>query len=267
MDNTKALNQVDVCFIVDTTGSMGSFIEAAKQQLLDAMSLLSSDRDIDLQVGLVEYRDHPPQDAMITRVYHLKSNLQQMQKEINKLQAQGGGDGAEAVYRGVYDACTKMKWREHSCRFGILVGDAPPHGFPKWWNERMGENLRYSGDAWTEGCPSGLDVDKVTAAAEKQRIKLYALCMGREEVTQKAFGAIASFTGGEGQVTTGGGSVVETIISVLTQEFRDLEFDRQVLDILQTSQQANVDELAKMLDCSPYVVANSVGRLRQRGFV
>jgi hypothetical protein len=57
MDDTKALNQVDVCFIVDTIGSIGSFIKAAKQQLLDAISLLSSDREIDLRVGLVEYRD------------------------------------------------------------------------------------------------------------------------------------------------------------------------------------------------------------------
>ena len=267
MNKSNALKQVDVCFIVDTTGSMGGFIEAAKQQLLDAMGLLSSDRDIDLQVGLVEYRDHPPQDEMITRLYHLKSNLQRLQKEISKLQAQGGGDGAEAVYRGVYDACTQMKWREHSCRFGILVGDAPPHGFPQWWRDRIGEYLRYNSDSWPEGCPSGLDVDAVTAAAEKRRIKLYALCMGQEAVTQKAFGAIASLTGGEGQAATGGGSVVEKIISVLTQEFRNLEFDRQILDLLPTSGQYNIEELAKMLDSSSYTVANSVGRLRQRGFV
>ncbi|MEC4802916.1 MAG: VWA domain-containing protein [Jaaginema sp. PMC 1079.18] len=267
MTTNTALNQVDICFIVDTTGSMGGFITAAKQQLLDAIGVLSGDRDIDLQVGLVEYRDHPPQDKMITRVYPLKSNLQRLQKAITNLQADGGGDGAEAVYQGVYDACTQMQWRTHSCRFGILVGDAPPHGFPLWWQDRMGENLRYGSDAWQKGCPSGLDVDAVTAIAEKRRIKLYSLCMGRDDVTQKAFSAIASFTGGEGQVATEGSSVVEKIISVLTQEFQNLEFDRQVLEMLLTSEQFDVEELAKILDSSPYTVANSVGKLRQRGFV
>ncbi len=59
----NALNHVDLCFVVDTTGSMGSFIQAAKQQLLDTMRLLSADSNIDLQVGLVEYRDHPPPES------------------------------------------------------------------------------------------------------------------------------------------------------------------------------------------------------------
>lgn len=71
---TKALNYVDLCFVIDTTGSMGSFIQAAKQQLLDTIQLLSADSDIDLQVGLVEYRDHPPQDSsFVTRVYPLRA--------------------------------------------------------------------------------------------------------------------------------------------------------------------------------------------------
>jgi Mg-chelatase subunit ChlD len=91
---TNALNHVDLCFVIDTTGSMGSFIEAAKQQLLDTLKLMSADSGIDLQVGLVEYRDHPPQDtSFVTRIYPLTANLKQMQKEINKLAANGGGSG------------------------------------------------------------------------------------------------------------------------------------------------------------------------------
>ena len=38
----KALNHVDLCFVIDTTGSMGGFIQAAKQQLLDTIQLLSA---------------------------------------------------------------------------------------------------------------------------------------------------------------------------------------------------------------------------------
>ena len=132
----KSLNDVDLCFVVDTTGSMGSFIQAAQRQLLDTIKQLSTYSNIDLQVGLVEYRDHPPQDtSFVTRIYPLTANLQEMQKCINKLKADGGGDAPEAVYSGVWDACEKIKWRPHSCRFILLVGDAPPHGFSKWLQE------------------------------------------------------------------------------------------------------------------------------------
>jgi hypothetical protein len=107
---------------------MGSFIQTAQRQLLDAISVLSADKSIDLQIGLVEYRvseafrrNRPPQDnTFITRVYPLTTDMLEMQVVINKLHADGGGDAPEAVYDGVRDACKQMQWRKHSCRF-ILV--------------------------------------------------------------------------------------------------------------------------------------------------
>ncbi|XGW00588.1 MAG: VWA domain-containing protein [Leptolyngbya sp. BL-A-14] len=127
---TKTLNQVDLCFVVDTTGSMGAFIEAAKQHLLRAIAALRQQNNLDLQVGLVEYRDHPPQDhSFVTRRYELTADFRKMQKVINGLKADGGGDAPEAVYDGVRDACTTMRWRQYSYRMALLVGDAPPHGY------------------------------------------------------------------------------------------------------------------------------------------
>lgn len=72
---TKTLNQVDLCFlcfVIDTTGSMGGSIDAAKRHLLDAVAALRQSDNLDLQVGLVEYRDHPPQESsFVTRLYPL----------------------------------------------------------------------------------------------------------------------------------------------------------------------------------------------------
>ena len=174
----KALNHVDLCFVIDTTGSMGGFIQAAKQQLLNTIQLLSADSDIDLQVGLVEYRDHPPQDTtFVTRVYPLTAELKQMQKNINKLEANGGGDFPEAVYDGVQEAALKMKWRPHSCRFILLVGDAPPHGFQA---DGSTESFTHTDPAQY---PNGLTVQSVTAAAESQRVTIHALCMVNNHIT------------------------------------------------------------------------------------
>ncbi len=266
--NKRELNQVDICFVIDTTGSMGSFINTAKSQLLDTLELLSTDSNINLQVGLVEYRDHPPQEnSFITRIYELTDNFPQMQKQINKLNPDGGGDTAEAVYRGVIDACQEMQWRKHSSRFIMLVGDAPPHGFAKWWRELTGNRVRDSHDAWSQGCPSGLDVLSVAAAAENQRIKVYGLCMGYDELTRDAFEGIAVSTGGKSVNARDADKVISEIVNLLKSEFSNLAFDQQVLTTLTQMNELDLNELARVLESPRFPVATAVTRLGKRGFL
>ncbi len=133
-DEADPLSRVDLCFVVDTTGSMVPFIEAAQRTLLDAIQRLSTHSAVNLRIGLVAYRDHPPQDrSYVTRVHPLTDDRRQVQKVIGKLRARGGGDEPEAVYRGLFDAAMQMPWRAHSSRYVMLVGDAPPHGFAAWY--------------------------------------------------------------------------------------------------------------------------------------
>jgi von Willebrand factor type A domain len=263
---TKAINQVDLCFVVDTTGSMGSFIHTAQQQLLDTIRLLSADSDIDLQVGLVEYRDHPPQDrSFVTRVYPLTANLKQMQQIINKLKADGGGDAPEAVYDGVLDACVQIKWRSHSCRFILLVGDAPPHGFGA--NSPAGAPA-FSGYTHSDPnrYPKGLTVQAVTAAAEQARVTVHALCMVQDQLTVQSFSAIATATGGDCASVNNAQQVLTQLVAMLKAEFRDLAFDRQVLETVQNLGHLDMSETAHILDCPPLQVAAAIARLGKRGF-
>ncbi len=260
--NKKALNNVDLCFVIDTTGSMGPFIQEAKQQLLDTMGLLSADSGIALQVGLVEYRDHPPQDrSFVTRIYPLTANLQQMQQNINQLKADGGGDFPEAVYDGVHDAARKLKWRPNSCRFILLVGDAPPHGFEA--------DRSFDGYTHTESAryPNGLTVQSVTATAEEHRVIVYALCLGNQETTVQSFQAIATGTGGECVQVRNAKDVICKMVAMLTNEFRDLEFDRKVLDSLQDLGSVDVSTIADNLSCPRLQVAKAIARLGKRGLL
>ncbi|MFE1744748.1 VWA domain-containing protein [Coleofasciculus sp. H7-2] len=267
---TKTLNHVDLCFVIDTTGSMGGFIQEAKQQLLDTIRLLSADSDIDLQVGLVEYRDHPPQDTtFVTRIYPLTANLQEMQKNINKLEADGGGDHPEAVYDGVLDAANQMKWRRNSCRFILLVGDAPPHGFQA---DRDSDGFTHTDSA---RYPNGLTVQWVTAAAENQRVTVHALCMGGDRSCVQSFTAnrqgrrfaIATGTGGQCASVRDAKDVICQIVTMLKGEFRDLEFDRKVLQNVQRLGNLDISATADALGCPRLQVASAIARLGKRGFL
>ena len=267
-DVGKLLSAVDVCFVVDSTGSMQPFIDAAQRQLIDTMKELSAKSSVDLRIGLVEYRDHPPQDkSFVTRINQLTADMKKMQKIINGLKADGGGDAPEAVYDGILDACTKVDWRPFSCRFVLLVGDAPPHGAQQSRSEPGRRRRDAVSDAWPEGCPCGLTSDTVTAAAENNRVTIHALSMQDAPVTVESFTEIARSTGGHFALATVAGDVVSRIIQVLDAEFRDLEFDKRMLETVRKLERIDVGAASDVQGCSRLEAASSIARLGKRGFL
>src|SRR6187399_3003946 len=94
------INQLDLAFVVDTTGSMSSLIAAAQAHMVAMIAELARSAAVDVHLGVVEYRDHPPQDELTVRLYPLSGDLQQAQASIVGLSAAGGGDGPEAVLDG-----------------------------------------------------------------------------------------------------------------------------------------------------------------------
>lgn len=270
---TTGLNSVDLCFVVDVTGSMGGFIQQAQKHLLDALNELTKLTQVDLHCGLVEYRDHPPQDnSFVTRVSALTGDFKQVESYIKKLSPQGGGDGPEAVYDGVVAACTQIKWRPTSYRLVVLVGDAPPHGYalpasdePQPRRQHQQRPVRMAGDAWPNGCPCGSTIRSVTAEAEAKMITIHGLLMGGCVYARAAFSELATFTGGT--CATVQGSVIEVIINQLKQEFEGLAFDQQVLDVVIQSPLALIGEISEQLQAPRQRVARSVARLGKRGFL
>ena len=249
----NGLNQVDLAFVVDTTGSMGRFIVAAQQQMIDVLQALTKDAQvaIDLQVGVVEYRDHPPEEqSFVYRVHGLTSKLARARGAINKLQASGGGDPPEAVYDGLCAACDELSWRAHSRRIAVLVGDAPPHGVSR------------RGDNFPDGCPKGLTLDSTTAGLEAKGIVIYTLGLTRQ--VAQSFADLAHYTGGQYFEARQGDQAIETLKALLIDEFSDLEFDRQVLDAWRRDQDGSMQAICEALDSPRGKVSSSLSRLGRR---
>ena len=249
------LNQVDLAFVVDTTGSMGAFIDAARRQMADTLRSLAAGADFtpDLRVAVVEYRDHPPQDhTFVYRAHRFESDLKKVQKVIDQLKPDGGGDGPEAVFDGVA-ACETLDWRPHACRVAVLIGDAPPHG------------TGGGGDGFHEGCPCGLTTASVTSKLEGKGIKLYTL--GLTPGLNKSFAPLAQLTGGEFHAAGQGVAAVDAIRTVVAREFADVEADRKVLTAWRTRNDWGLDELSESVGVTPGRVAASLSRLGRRGFL
>ncbi|MBY0547204.1 MAG: VWA domain-containing protein [Candidatus Obscuribacterales bacterium] len=268
-ENGNALNRVDLCFVVDNTGSMGAFIEAAKAQLIDVIARLSGGSDLNLQIGLVAYRDHPPQDnSFVTKVTDLTSDMDSMRKAIHGMRADGGGDTAEAVYQGLFDTAAKISWRDHSCRFAILVGDAPPHGFVQFYNRLYPSSAGLTeGDAWRDGCPSQLDVHRVAAEMERKGITLHAICQGKSLAARTSFSLLASSTGGTCVSVSTPQEIIDRIVVMLSNEFKDLTFDAKVLEAARKQETLDAEVIGRGLESTRIRTASALARLGKRGFL
>lgn len=120
--------KVEVVFVLDTTGSMGGLIQAAKEKIWSiATTMASAQPAPEIKMGLVAYRDRG--DAYVTRVVDLSGDLDSMYATLMDFQADGGGDGPESVNQALYDAVHAISWSQdpHAYKVVFLVGDAPPH--------------------------------------------------------------------------------------------------------------------------------------------
>lgn len=120
--------QVEVVFVLDTTGSMSGLIEGAKLKIWSiANQIIKGSPRPDVRMGLVGYRDVG--DDYVTRVFDLSADLDDVYAELTSYQAGGGGDGPEHVNRALHDAVNGIDWSsdDNTVRIIFLVGDAPPH--------------------------------------------------------------------------------------------------------------------------------------------
>lgn len=119
---------IEVVFAIDTTGSMGGLLEAAKEKVWSIATTMASSKPApNIKMGLVAYRDRG--DAYVTKVFDLSSDLDSVYAELMEFQAQGGGDGPESVNKALSDAVHQMSWgqSQNAYRVVFLVGDAPAH--------------------------------------------------------------------------------------------------------------------------------------------
>jgi len=119
--------QVEVAFVLDTTGSMGGLIEGAKRRIWTIARRIGEGRPRpDLRIALVAYRDLG--DNYVTRVYDLTGDMDAVYERLMSFQAEGGGDTPEHVSRALSDAVHRVSWSQsRTLKMIFLVGDAPPH--------------------------------------------------------------------------------------------------------------------------------------------
>lgn len=117
---------LDVCFVIDTTGSMGDEIARIQQSLLAVTRRLRElGQEFDLRYAAVLYKDLG--DEYLTSAHPFTSDIAAFDQALAAIGAGGGGDGPESLNQALAVAVNDMSWREGAARVAFVITDAPPH--------------------------------------------------------------------------------------------------------------------------------------------
>jgi Mg-chelatase subunit ChlD len=181
--------KMEVVFVLDTTGSMGGVIQAAKENIWSiASSMAQAKPTPELSIGLVAFRDRG--DDYVTRVIDLSTDLDSVYAQLMDFQAAGGGDHPEAVNQALHEAVHRIGWSEqqNAYRSIFLVGDAPP----KIYQDEM-------------------QYPEIVKAAMARGIVINSVQAGDDASTREHWSRIAQIAGGAYfQVAQSGGAVAVT---------------------------------------------------------
>uniref|UniRef100_A0A914CDW0 Alpha-type protein kinase domain-containing protein n=1 Tax=Acrobeloides nanus TaxID=290746 RepID=A0A914CDW0_9BILA len=133
----RASRVVDLCFLVDSTGSMQPHINGVRNSILNIVeSLTNKSKHVgfvdsnqiaeSIRLAFVAYRDFG--DSKQFEVLPFTKSVEEFRLFCNRLNANGGGDGPEDVFGGLTEML-KLNWASQSgTKVTFHIADYPCHG-------------------------------------------------------------------------------------------------------------------------------------------
>lgn len=117
---------VQCCFLIDATGSMARWLDAAKTQTRKIVADLRNDNpDLTLEVGAVFYRDFGDDGRFMDISF--TQDVERFVQDIQPVVATGGDDTCEDVAGG-FEHMLALNWEDADVKHLFFITDAPPHG-------------------------------------------------------------------------------------------------------------------------------------------
>lgn len=118
---------MNILFIIDTTGSMDTYINGVKEKAIEFSNILK-EKSIDFKLGLIGFGDLLEKEK--PSVYKYTNDVKKFQKKVRKIPRTCGGDlpesSLDALETGM-DLVKKSKLDDPYKNVFILITDAPPH--------------------------------------------------------------------------------------------------------------------------------------------
>ena len=128
LQDKEPIKFFDIVYLIDATGSMGSYLQAAKEQCINISNELKNKfKNFDFNFGGVFYRDPVDCDDDVNEMFDLTDDVVSLRNFISKVKDSGGGDFPEDWVGGYDLSINKIKWR-NGLKLIIHICDADAHG-------------------------------------------------------------------------------------------------------------------------------------------
>src|SRR5438876_301741 len=129
---TKEKSRIEVCFVLDTTGSMTGLIEGAKQKIWSIANEITSAKPTpDIRMCLIGYRDRG--DEYVTKAFDLTNDIDSVYGHLQAFHAAGGGDTPESVNEALQEAVSNMSWSQDRKVLKVKLESVKKEQLPKEW--------------------------------------------------------------------------------------------------------------------------------------
>jgi len=233
---------LDVHFVLDATGSMGDEIARLRDNMTAiANQIAALPSEPDVRFGMTVYRDVG--DLFVTRNFDLTSDLDSFLEALADVEADGGGDYAEALDEALADALELPEWRrDGAVELMFVIADAPP---------QIGRAVQQ---------PSG-----VTALAAAARgVKIFPVAAsGTDDQAEYVMRELAFITGGRfvflSYGVDGASTATGPSTDISSDDYDELPLDALVVRLVQ-------DELSSLTGLDPVPVPTTTAPVTTTSF-
>jgi hypothetical protein len=190
-ENYKDINEIenkfriDISFILDTTSSMGYFIDRFKFNFLNIIEILKSEcPEAIIYMGLIGYKDIFDKELGDDYLdYDFTLNYEKLYEKIEEIEPDGGVDIPEDIPGAFELALNKIgqTWRGKT-KIAFLLTDSPCHG-KEFHN--LNQNNPDEKDEYPDGDPEGRDINGMIRKFVKNKISLF--CFKLNKNTDKMY--------------------------------------------------------------------------------
>lgn len=167
--SAPANSKVNVVFIIDTTGSMDTYIHGVKDRAVRFAEIIS-ERGSEFSLGLVGFGDLYENEK--PTVYNFTADVNKFSKQVHKIPRTYGGDIPESSLDALETGVELLKKADDGTNIFILITDAPPHVPTK----------------------SGKSVEQIIAMLDQAGVTTY-ICAREDKESREAFGPVAAHGG------------------------------------------------------------------------
>ena len=119
--------EYDIIYMIDSTGSMESWIDAAADRCLNISEELKIKfPHLEFYFGGIFYRDPVDSEEDIHEVFDLTNNMSELRDDFRNIKATGGGDDPEDWVGAYEKSINSINWKDGT-KLIIHIADAPAH--------------------------------------------------------------------------------------------------------------------------------------------